>query len=133
MIIPSPSIEHPFVLNTSRLGIDFEHNGSALKITVRYCKVEGSHDAVRGLFQDRIEPVPLSDLIPRTQDLSIVAVNSFFKLSNGQLAYVSAINEDGMCLCTEAQGEVQNTSVMPFDDVSNLIRLYRLEQLNDRT
>jgi len=91
VIIPSPSIEHPFVLNTSRLGIDFEHNGSALKITVRYCKVEGSHDAVRGLFQGRIEPVPLSDL------------------------------------------EVQNTSVMPFDDVSNLIRLYRLEQLNDRT
>jgi len=133
VIIPSPSIKHPFVFNASRLGIDFERNGSVLKINVRYCKVEGSHDAVRGLFQGRIEAVPLSQLIPRTQDLSVVTVNSFFKLSNGQLAYVSAINEDGMCLCTEAQGEILNTSVLPYDSVSNLIWLYRLEQLNDRT
>jgi len=77
VIIPFPFIERPVFLNTSRLGINFDHNRSVLKITVSYCKVEGSHDAVRGLFQGRIEELPLSELIPRTQDLSIVDVIFF--------------------------------------------------------
>ena len=128
-IIPSPYVEHPFVLNTSRLGIDFEHNGSVLRITVRYCKVDGSHDVVQGLFQGRIETRPLSQVVPRTQDLSAVTVNSFLKLNTGELAYVSAINSDGMCLCTEAQGEFPKTVLLPRDFVSNQIRLYREEQL----
>jgi hypothetical protein len=33
VIVPSTSEETPFKLNTSRLGIDFEHNGFVLKIT----------------------------------------------------------------------------------------------------
>jgi hypothetical protein len=131
VIVPSESEEHPFILNTSRLGIDFEHNGAVLKITVRYCKVDGSHNIVKGLFQGRIEAVPLSQLVPVTQDLSAVSVNSFFQLDDGQLAYVTAINANGLCMCTEAQGERPGTVCLPYDFVSNRIRLYRLEQLNN--
>ena len=71
-------------------------------------------------------------MVPVTQDLSTVAVNSFFKLNDGQLAYVTAINADGLCICTEAQGEQPNTVWLPYEFVSNNIRLYRLEQLNNR-
>jgi hypothetical protein len=66
--------------------------------------VDGSHSIVTGLFQGRIEAVPLSQMVPVTQDLSTVAVNSFFKLNDSQLAYVTAINADGLCMCTGAQG-----------------------------
>lgn len=84
---------------------------------------------MQGLFQGRIETRPLSQVVPRTQDLSAVTVNSFLKLNTGELAYVSAINSDGMCLCTEAQGEFPKTVLLPRDFVSNQIRLYREEQL----
>ena len=94
--------------------------------------MDGSHSIVTGLFQGRIEAVPLSQMVPVTQDLSTVAVNSFFKLNDGQLAYVTAINADGLCMCTEAQGEHPNTVWLPYEFISNRIWLYRLEQLNNR-
>ncbi len=78
VILPYPCIETPFVLNTSRLGIDFEHNGAALRVTVRYCKVDGSHIVVQSLFRGSIEPVSLAEVVPLWQDLSIVNVHSFF-------------------------------------------------------
>jgi hypothetical protein len=65
---------------------------------MRYCKVDGSHDVVQGLFQGIIETRPLSQVVPRTQDVSAVTVNSFLKLNTGELAYVSAINSNG-CAC----------------------------------
>jgi hypothetical protein len=130
VIIPYPSVEVPFVLNTSRLGIDFEHNGYLLKITVRYCKVDGSHEVVRRLFRGIIERPILSEIVPVQQDLALVSINSFFKLNNGHLAYVVSIDQNGSCLCKEAQGEFPQDVVLPYDFVSNQIRSYRLEQLN---
>jgi hypothetical protein len=131
MIISSPSVEYPFALNTSRLGIGFEHNGAVLRFTVRHYMVDGSHHAVRGLFQGRNEAVPLSQMVPRTQDLSAVTENSFFlKLNSGELAYVSSINADGMCRCTEAQGEFPITVLLSYAFVSTQIRLYCMEQLD---
>lgn len=50
VIAHSTSEEHPFILNTSRLWIDFKHIGYALKITVRYYKVDGSHKIVKDLL-----------------------------------------------------------------------------------
>jgi hypothetical protein len=132
VIVPYPSVEVPFVLNTSRLGIDFEHNGSALKVTVRYCKVTGTHPIVRRLFSGTIESVPLSQLVPRTQDLGAVTINSFLKLDDGRLAYVIEINsDDGFCVCTEAQGEFPQSVRLPLDLASNKIRQYRFDELND--
>ena len=64
------------------------------------------------------------------QDLALVSINSFFKLNNGHLAYVVSIDQNGSCLCKEAQGEFPQDVVLPYDFVSNQIRSYRLEQLN---
>ncbi len=130
VIIPYPSVEIPFVLNTSRLGIDFEHNGSVLKITIRYCKVDGSHEVVRSLFPGVVVRRSLSQLVPVQQNLALVPINSFFKLNNGHLAYVVSIDQNGSCLCKEAQGEFPQDHVLPCNFVSNQIRLYRLENLN---
>jgi hypothetical protein len=116
------------VLNTSRLGIDFEHNGAVLRVTVRYCKVEGSHGIVQNLFHGRIEPVSLAQIVPVKQDLSLVNVKAFFRLNDG--VHVVTINENGSCLCREAQGEVPEEVVLPYEFVSNQVRLYRIEQLN---
>ena len=60
VIIPYETIEHPFVLNTSRLGIDFEFNGTCLQVTIRYKKVNGSDHAVRRsfFFPDVAMPFP---------------------------------------------------------------------------
>jgi len=114
MIVPSTSVEHPFKLNTSRLGIDSQHNGQWI------------------CAKDYIEVVPLSQLVPITQDLSAVVVNPFFKLNDGQLAYVTAINADGLCMCTEAKGEHLNTVWLPYEFVSNSIMFHYLNQLDDR-
>lgn len=130
VILPYPCIETPFVLNTSRLGIDFEHNGAALRVTVRYCKVDGSHIVVQSLFRGSIEPVSLAEVVPLRQDLSIVNVHSFFRLNDGNLAYVTNINEDGSCRCREAQGEAPLEMILPYEFVSNLVQLYRIEELN---
>jgi hypothetical protein len=130
LVIPYPSVETPFLLNTLQLGIDFEQNGSMLKITVRYCKVDSSHDVVGSLFHGVIERPSLSQLVPMQQNLASVRVNSFFKLNNGNLLYVVSINQNCPCLCKEAQGEFPQYLVLPYNFVSNQIRLYRVEQLN---
>jgi hypothetical protein len=129
VIIPYPSIETPFVLSTSRLGIDFEHNGFVLKITFRCCKVDGSHEVVSSLFHGAIECHSLQQLVPTQQNLA--SINSFFKLTNGNLVYVVSIGQDGSCLCKEAQGEFPQDIALPFCFVSNQIWLYRLEQLKN--
>jgi hypothetical protein len=56
-------------LNTSQLGIDFEHNGFLLKITVRYCMVDYSHEVVSSLFCGAIEHPSLPHLVPTQQIL----------------------------------------------------------------
>ncbi len=49
-----------------------------LKITVRYCKVDGSHVVVKSLFRGVIERPTLSQLVPVQQNLALVTID-FFK------------------------------------------------------
>lgn len=95
-IVPNSSVEQPFVLNTSRLGLDLEYNRSSLRVTVRYCKVDGRNDAIRRLFSGVIERRSLSEMVPATQNLSVVTVNSFFRLDGRELLYWS-----GWCMCLQ--------------------------------
>jgi hypothetical protein len=113
------------------LVVDFEHNGSILKITVRYRKVSGNHDAVRALLNGgTVQNYVGNPIVPAIQDLSMVSVNSFFQLDDGELAYVVSIASDGTCLCKEAQGKFPQDFILPYNIVSEKIRLYRLAQLN---
>jgi hypothetical protein len=78
-----------------------------------------------------IECPSLSQLVPAQQNLALVTINSFFRLNNGHLAYVVSIDQNGSCLCKEAQGEFPEDHVLPYNFVSNQIRLYRQEHLNN--
>ena len=129
VIIPNDHIENPFVLNTSRLGIDFEFSGTVLRVTVRYKKVFGTDAAVRGLFPGEVQQTSLRNTLPATQNLKIVSVNSFFKLDDGELAYVVSIGANGLCHCREAQGEFPQDHRLPYETVSRLANYYCLEQL----
>ena len=53
-----------------------------------------------------------------------------FRLNDSNLAYVTNINEDGSCRCREAQGEAPLEMILPYEFVSNLVQLYRIEELN---
>jgi hypothetical protein len=55
------------------------------------------------------------------QNLALVAIN---------LAYVVSVDQNGPCLCKEAQGEFPQDLVLPYNFVSNHIMLSRLDQLN---
>jgi hypothetical protein len=81
-------------------------------------------------------PIMWSFLIPQLRyhlywihDFDVVAINSFLNLNNGYLAYVVSVDQNGLCLCKEAQGEFLRDDVLPYNFVSNQIRLYRLDQL----
>jgi len=129
VIIPNNSIEYPFILNTSRLGVDFEYNGTCLRVTVRYRKVNGNDNAVKRLFPGDIERRSLAQFLPNSQNLQHVSVNFFFKLESGELVYVVSIGDDGMCRCREAQGEFPRDHDLPYNTVSTMINLYQLQQL----
>ncbi len=123
------NVEHPFVLNTSRLGIDFEFTGTVLQVTVRYKKVFGTNAAVSTLFSGDVRQTSLASTLPANQNLNLVSVNSFFKLDDGELAYVVSIGENGLCHCKEAQGEFPRDHHLPYETVSRLANYYHLEQL----
>jgi len=129
VIIANDTVEHPFVLNTSRLGIDFEFTGTVLQVTVRYKKVFGTNAAVSTLFSGDVRQTSLASTLPANQNLNLVSVNSFFKLDDGELAYVVSIGENGLCRCKEAQREFPRDHHLPYETVSRLANYYRLEQL----
>jgi len=123
------NVEHPFVLNTSRLGIDFEFTGTVLRVTVWYKKVFGTNAAVSTLFSGDVRQTSLAITLPANQNLNLASVNSFFKLDDGELAYVVSIGENGLCHCKEAQGEFPRDHHLPYETVSRLANYYCLEQL----
>ncbi len=89
----------------------------------------GTNAAVSMLFSGDVRQTSLASTLPANENLNLVSVNSFFKLDDGELAYVVSIGENGLCHCKEAQGEFPRDHHLPYETVSRLANYYCLEQL----
>jgi len=99
VIEPNAVKEIPFKLNTSYLGIDFEHNGATLRVVVRFRQVFGRDGIVRSLHGVGNGTTSSNGRAHRINasfaDIRRVSINSFFQLEDGPLLFVSRENSQG--------------------------------------
>lgn len=85
VIEPNAVKEIPFKVNTSRLGIDFEHNGTTLRVVVRFRQVFGRDGIVRSLHGVENGTTTSNGRAHRINasiaDIRRVSINSFFQLA----------------------------------------------------